>query len=66
VFAARGLLRPGRTPEQHADTLALLNGFDPYQTLVVEFGWTPAELKAWWLDTVRRTVLDLDPDQVGS
>ena len=61
AFAARGLLRPGRTPQQHADTVALLNGFDPYQTLVVEFGWSPAELRAWWVDTVRRTVLDLGP-----
>ena len=60
VFAARGLLREGRTPEQHADALALLDGFDPYQTLVVEFGWSVEELKAWWVDTVRRTVLDLD------
>jgi AcrR family transcriptional regulator len=60
VFAARGLLRAGRTPEQHADALALLDGFDPYQTLVVEFGWSVEELKSWWVDTVRRTVLDLD------
>lgn len=62
VFAARGLLRPGRTLEQHADAMALLDGFDPYQTLVVEFGWTTEELKAWWVDTVRRTVLRLEPD----
>jgi AcrR family transcriptional regulator len=60
AFAARGLLRPGRTREQHADVLALLDGFEPYQTLVVEFGWTPAELRDWWLDVVRRTVLDLE------
>jgi AcrR family transcriptional regulator len=60
LFADRGLLRSGRTMQQHADALALLTGFDPYQTLVVEFGWSPAELKAWWIDTVRQTVLNLD------
>jgi AcrR family transcriptional regulator len=59
-FADRGLLRPGRTLQQHADALALLTGFEPYQTLVVEFGWSAAELKAWWVDAVARTVLDLD------
>ena len=59
VFAARGLLRPGRTVAQHADTLALLSGFDPYQLYVVEFGWSREELRAWFVDTVSRLVLHL-------
>lgn len=59
VFAERGLLRPGRTVAQHADTLALLAGFDPYQLYVEEFGWSREELRAWFVDTVARLVLDL-------
>ncbi|WP_170127385.1 TetR/AcrR family transcriptional regulator [Kineococcus rhizosphaerae] len=57
VLAGRGLLRPGRSVQQHADTLALLAGFDPYQLYVVEFGWTHQELREWFADTVSRLVL---------
>jgi AcrR family transcriptional regulator len=64
VFADRGLLRSDRSLAEHADVMAVLNGFDCYQTFVVEFGWTPEQLRAWWIDTVCRTVLD--PAVVGT
>ena len=60
LLGERGLLRRDRTAQQLADTMALLNGFDPYQLYVVEFGWSLADLKSWYVDTVRRTVLRPD------
>ncbi|WP_345712669.1 TetR/AcrR family transcriptional regulator [Kineococcus glutinatus] len=57
VLADRGLLRPERSVQQHADTMALLNGFDPYQLYVLDFGWSPQQLRQWYVDTLRQLVL---------
>jgi AcrR family transcriptional regulator len=57
VLADRGLLRPDRTVEQHADMFAFINGFDPYQLYVLDFGWTTEQLRDWYVDTVRRSIL---------
>jgi AcrR family transcriptional regulator len=57
VLAERGLLRPERTVQQHADTFALINGFDPYQLYVLDFGWSPGDLREWYIDTVDRLIL---------
>lgn len=54
ILHSRGWLRTDATVEQHADTLALLTGLDPYQLYVREFGWTEDELRAWFVDTARR------------
>lgn len=59
LLGARGLLRAGNSVEEHADTLALLAGFDPYQLYVLDFGWQPEQLRAWFIRMVRSTVLDL-------
>jgi AcrR family transcriptional regulator len=56
ILAERGLVRDDRTLEQHADTFALLNGFDPYQLYVLDFGWSLDELKAWWVDSTERLI----------
>ena len=53
----RGILRTDRTPEQLAATLALINGFDPYQLLVLDFGWDDGAFLDWYVDSLRRTLL---------
>jgi AcrR family transcriptional regulator len=57
ALRARGLVRADRTVAQLAGTLALLNGFDPYQLLVLDFGWSEDDLREWYVDEVRRTIL---------
>ncbi|QJU54292.1 TetR family transcriptional regulator [Herbiconiux sp. KACC 21604] len=47
VLHERGVLRQGVPVEEHADTVALLTGFDPYQLYVRDFGWTETALRAW-------------------
>ncbi|WP_251857555.1 TetR/AcrR family transcriptional regulator [Herbiconiux sp. L3-i23] len=61
AMAARGLLRRDKSVDELAGALAFLNGFEPYQVFVSDFGWSEVELKSWYIDSVRRTILDL-PD----
>ena len=56
-LAARGLTREDRDPQQLADILALLSGFDPFQLFVREFGWSHQQLRDWWVDMVRQLIL---------
>ena len=64
LLAERGLLRAGPR-EQHVATLALLMGFDPYQLMVLDWGWTPERLRSWFIATLMATVLDLDVRRRG-
>jgi AcrR family transcriptional regulator len=57
LLAARGWLADDRPIEQVADTLALLVGFEPYQLLVLDFGWSEDRLRAWTTDMLERVVL---------
>jgi AcrR family transcriptional regulator len=57
ALRARGLVRTDRTVAQLAGTLALINGFDPYQLLVLDFGWSEDDLRAWYIDGIRRMIL---------
>lgn len=61
LLAERGWLADDRPIEQVADTLALLIGFDPYQLLVLDFGWPEDRLRAWTADMLERTVLRARP-----
>lgn len=60
VLAAREMVRTDVPIEDLADTMALLNGFDPYQLFVREFGWTPEHLRQWYVGAVRALVLRPD------
>ena len=69
ALAERGMLRNERPLEEVADTLALLDGFDPYQLLVRDFGWPVDRLREWWMAMVERLVLrpeDPDPGDRGA
>lgn len=57
VLRDRGWLADDRPLEQVADAMALLLGFDPYQLLVLDFGRSEDQLRAWFVDMLERTVL---------
>lgn len=61
LLADRGLLRPGDRDRQTA-TLALLLGFDPYQLMVLDWGWTPEQLRQWLVDIIAATLVDVGPE----
>jgi AcrR family transcriptional regulator len=57
ALAERGVLRTDRTVEELGATFALLSGFDPYQLLVLDFGWREEAYLEWWMDSARRLLL---------
>jgi AcrR family transcriptional regulator len=57
ALVARGTVRTDRTIAQLGASLALLSGFDPYQLMVRDFGWTDEEYLDWWVDSARRLLL---------
>ncbi|MDQ1512413.1 MAG: hypothetical protein QOC59_255 [Microbacteriaceae bacterium] len=61
LLADRGWIIEGRSVEDVADTIALLNGFDPYQLFVREFGWPVEKLRGWYVDMLERTVMTPSP-----
>jgi AcrR family transcriptional regulator len=54
---ARGLLRAGIDHDELAASLALLNGFDPYQLFVLDFGWPESRLREWYIASIERMIL---------
>ena len=56
-LAEKGWLADDRPIEDVADTMALLLGFDPYQLLVLDFGRSEEQLRAWFVDMIERSVL---------
>ena len=56
ALAAHGLLRPGPV-EGHVATLALLLGFDPYQLMVLDWGWSRDRLRAWLVATLASSLI---------
>jgi AcrR family transcriptional regulator len=57
LLAERGVLLPG-DPDDQAATLALLMGFEPYQLMVLDWGWDPQRLRTWTVRTLHATLID--------
>ena len=57
LLAEREVLRPG-DPDEQAATLALLMGFEPYQLMVLDWGWAPQRLRAWTVTTLHAALID--------
>jgi AcrR family transcriptional regulator len=57
MLAERGVLLPG-DPDEQAATLALVMGFEPYQLMVLDWGWSPQRLRAWTVRTLHATLVD--------
>jgi AcrR family transcriptional regulator len=59
VLAERGWLRAGLSEERATDVLLLILGPETYGTLAGDYGWAPAEWRAWALDTLAGQLLSM-------
>jgi hypothetical protein len=53
-----GSLKPELTIERATDLIFLLNGHDPYRSLVLDAGWPFVEYKSWLFTTLVQQLLD--------
>jgi len=56
-LADQGALRRDRAPDEAADEVCALTGYDLYRALVVDLGWTPDRYEAWLADVLRERLL---------
>ncbi len=57
VESHTGLLRTGLTVDRATEVLAYLLGSDGGETLLADYGWTPDEQAAWFVDAMDRLLL---------
>ena len=58
LLEERGVLRPG-DPDEQAATLALVMGFEPYQLMVLDWGWAPQRLRSWMVQLLSANLIDV-------